>query len=140
MSQLDDGFSTTIAFGTSTVTDLFIAEVQPPSLEGGGSIPTSLMSNSVYRTFSPKQLLTLGELNFEAAYDPAVYDEMIATINVNQLITVTFPDTTTLAFWGWLDSFVPNNNVEGERPTASCVIIPSLVNGSNVETAPVHTP
>ena len=137
--RLDDGFSTTIAFGTSTVTKLYEKEVQPPGTDGVGSSDTTLMDNTTYRTFSPKQLITLSECTFEAAYDPAAYDEIIAALNVNQLITITFPDSSTLEFWGWLDKFTPNAHVEGEQPTASCTIVPSNQNASKVETAPVYS-
>jgi len=60
-------------------------------------------------------------------------------LSENQLITITWPDTSTLAFWGWLDKFVPANVVEGEQPTATVTIEPSNQNDSQVETAPVYT-
>lgn len=141
MTQLNDGHSTRISFlaSSSGVSVFFEKEVQPPGLEGGGAIDVTLMSNTTYRTRMPKQLLTTTDNTLEVAYDPATYDEMIAMINVNQLITITFPDASTLAFWGEIDSFVPNNHVEGEQPTAAITIVPSNVNDSDEETAPDYT-
>ena len=139
MSRLDDGYQTTIGF-TSSLTKLYEKEVQPPGIDGGGAIDTTTMNNTTYRTMSPKSLLTLSEHTFEAAYDPAAYPELIAMINVNQLITITFPDGSTLAFYGWLDKAIPNAHVEGEQPTVTCTIVPSNVHsGTGVETAPAYT-
>ena len=114
-------------------------EVTPPGLAGGGANDTTTMLNSVYRTRAPKSLKTLTDASFTASYDPAVYDTILAQINNNQLITLTFPDTSTYAFWGWLDEFTPNAQVDAEQPTAEITIIPSNVNDSDVETAPVYT-
>ena len=142
MSIQTDGFSTTIAFAESASgvllsTLLKEKEVTPPGVSAGGENDTSTMRNTTYRTKQPKSLKTLMNSSFVAAYDVAAYDELIATIGVNQLITITFPDAETLAFWGWLDEFVPNNNVEGEQPTANVTIIPSNQNSAGVETPPV---
>ena len=142
MARMDDGHSTTIAFtdAYSTLTaELFEKQVQPPSVEGGGEIDTTTMQNSAYRTKLAKQLKTLGQCTLQIAYDPAIYDAMISMVNDNQLITITFPDTSTLAFWGWIDVFSPNPLVEGEQPVADITIICSNQNDSKVETAPVFT-
>lgn len=136
-NRLDDGFKTIIEFLSSGALKLYEKEVQPPGVDGGGAIDITTMRNTTYRTFSPKSLLTLTEHTFEAAYDPAVYTEMIANVNVNQQIKVTFPDAATITFWGWLDKFIPNAHVEGEQPTATCTVIPSNVNSTGVEAGPV---
>jgi len=139
MSRIDDGHSTTISFAEDSSVQMWEKEVTPPGIEGGGANDTTTMHNSVWRTKSPKKLKSLTDASFTAAYDPAVYDEIVAMLNVNQLITVTFADSSTLAFWGWIDVFKPNAAVEGEQPTAEVTIIPSNQNGSGVETAPVYS-
>jgi hypothetical protein len=138
--RLDDGYQTLISFAADPTVLFFEKTVTPPSVEGGGEIDTTTMLNSVCRTRSPKALITMGNSSATVAYDPACYPEVIALVNVNNLITVTFPDGDTLAFWGWLDSFTPNEHTEGEQPTADIEIIASNQNASGVETAPVHTP
>jgi hypothetical protein len=141
MGRIDDGHPTTIDFAAlaSGTTPLWWEkEVTPPGIEGGGENDTTTMRNSIWRTKSPKVLKTLVGGSFVASYDPAVLDQMLTLINVNNLITVTYPNGDTEAFWGWLDSFVPNPCVEGEQPTANCTIIPSNQNDSGVETAPVY--
>ena len=141
MSQLEDGHSTIISFTSlaSGETILFyVKEVTPPGISGGGPIDVTTMLNTALRTNAPKQLKTATAASFVAAYDPAVYDQILAMINVNQEITVTFPDLSTLVFWGWLDEFTLGALVEGEQPTADGTIEPSNRNGSGVETAPVY--
>jgi len=139
MARIDDGFSTTISFADDSSVQMWEKEVTPPGITGGGPNDTSTMRNTAWRTMSPKSLKSLAPSSFVAAYDPAVYDEIVTMCNANQLITVTFPDDSTLAFWGWIDEFTPNANVEGAQPTANVTIQPSNQNDSLVETAPVYS-
>ncbi len=139
-----DGFSTTIGFSlaaSGVILSTLLKEkgVTPPGVSAGGENDTSTMRNTKYRTKQPKSLLTLMNSSFEAAYDPAVLDEIIAIAGQNQLITITFPDASTWVFWGWIDEFVPNQNVEGEQPTASVTIIPGNQDNSGAEVAPVFS-
>jgi len=139
MARIDDGFATLIDFSADSSVQMWEKEVTPPGVSGGGENDTSTMRNTTWRTKSPKGLISLSEASFTAAYDPAVYDEIVAMVNVNQQITVTFPNNDTLVFWGWIDEFTPGALVEGEQPTADITIIPSNQNASGVETAPVLT-
>ncbi len=143
MARIDDGFSTTIilsATSSGVTLEMFEKEVQPPGISAGGEIDTTTMLNTLYRTKEPKSLLTLMPLSLVVAYGSVLYDEMILQIKTNQLITITFPDASTIVFWGWIDEFAPNNLVEGEQPTANITIIPSNKNNAGTEVAPVHTP
>ena len=137
--RMDDGFSTTIEFAEDSDVQMWEKEVTPPGVSGGGEIPTTTMQNTTWRTRSPKSLIDLQPCTFVVAYDPAVYDEIIAMINTNQEITITFPDDATLVFWGWLDEFTPNALVEGEQPTAEVTLIQSNRNASDAETSPVNS-
>lgn len=134
-----DGFSTTIGFASHPNIQFEEKEVQPPGVSGGGEIDTTTHRNTTWRTKMPKKLKTLTEASAVVAYDPAVYPNIVAMTNTNQLITITFPDNATLAFWGWLDEFTPGSNVEGEQPTAECTIICSNLNDALVETSPAYT-
>ena len=137
--RMDDGFPTLISFADDSDVQMWEKEVTPPGISAGGETDTSTMHNTTWRTKSPKALVSLTPCSFSAAYDPAVYDEIVSMIGDNQLITLTFPDSSTLAFWGWIDEFTPGANVEGEQPTADVTIIPSNQNGSLVETAPIYS-
>jgi hypothetical protein len=141
MARIDDGFATTITFTTPVGLSLLLWEktVTPPGVEAGGETDITTMRNTAWRTKSPKKLKSLTNAAFTAAYDPQVFDEIVSCVGVNQLLTITFPDASTIAFWGWLDTFTPNENTEGEQPTAACTIIPSNHDDSDVEVAPVLT-
>jgi len=140
MSQrLDDGYQTLISFAADPTVLFYEKTVTPPGIDGGGEVDTTTMLNAAWRTRNSKALITLSNAGITVAYDPAVLPEIVNLVNVNNLITITFPDGDTCAFWGWLNTFTPNEHVEGEQPTAEIEIIPSNQNDSGVETAPVHS-
>ena len=143
MAILEDGFQTLVGFsaGSSGVVFSDLGKektVTPPGLDGGGPIDTTTMRNTLYRTMAPKQLITLTESTMAMAYDPAVYDEIIAMLNVKQAITITFPDSSTLVFWGYLNTFTPNGNTEGEQPMADINLQPTNTDADDAEIAPVY--
>ena len=148
-NRLDDGYQTLVTLGIysgSGVTILFWEKsVTPPAVEGGGEIDVTLMANVKYRTKWPKSLKTLGNVSMTVAYDPEIFNDlgMVSAdiLNVNNLITVTLPDKSTIAFYGFINSFTPGELVEGEQPTAEIEIIPTLTHDTTgAETAPVITP
>lgn len=137
--RLNDGFSTTIAFSADTDAEVWEKTVTPPGVQGGGPIDTTDMRNTTYRTKQPKQLIDYANSTLSVSYSMTGLQNIIAMINVNQLITVTVPDGSTMAFWGYIDSFIPGDFSEGEQPVAEMTIIPTNENSSGVETAPVIT-
>ena len=142
MSRIDDGLGASISFGgaSSGVTLLvYEKEITPPGVSGGGANETSTLRNSTWRTNSPKGLISLSEASFQCAYDPECYDEIIAMLNDNQEVVITFPDDSTLTFWAWIDSFTPGPMTEGAQATADVTIIPSNQNAAGTETAPVYS-
>lgn len=141
MSQrLDDGHATLISLANIPSVRLWEKEVTPPGVSGGGENDTTTMRNTAWRTRAPKQLKTLTPMNFTAAYDPQAYDDIVAQTNVNQAITITFPDGSTLVFYGWLDEATPGAIVEGEQPTIDITLIPSNQDLAGAEIAPDYTP
>ncbi len=139
MSRIRDGFPTTISFADFPTVDFLEISVTPGGIEGGGANDTTTMRNLIWRTMQPKKLKTLSEGSFTAAYKSEVFDTIVAMINHLQILTVTFPDGSTYAFWGWLDNFSPNELVEGEQPTAEVTFIPSNQDTSFVEVDPIYT-
>lgn len=141
MAELNDGYQTLIRFEADPDRLFREKTVTPPGVDGGGEIDTTTMLNETVRTRSPKALFTVTNASLTVAYDPnTIVSEVIANLlNVNNLITVTFPDGHTIAFWGWLNKFTPNEHQEGEQPTAEIEIIPSNQNDSGEETLPVYT-
>ena len=142
MANLEDGFPTKVTFsGAGSQVDVYLYEqsVTPPGLVGGGAVEQTTMRNTTYRTKLPTSLKDMAPCSFVGAYDPDLYTEILEAINVNQEIVITFPDDSTLTFWGWVDEFTPNALVEGEQPTANITIIPSQWDGSD-EIAPAMGP
>ena len=139
MAQLHDGFKTTIAFQADADIKVYETEVSPPGVSSGGSIDFTTMRNSAWRTKKSKKLKSLEDAGIKVAYDPACYTEIIAIVGTNTQITVTFPDLSTLVFWGFIESFTPNGLTEGNMPVADIKIVASNLNGSAVETAPAWT-
>jgi hypothetical protein len=134
--RIDDGHSTYITFANLPDIHLYEKEVTPPGVNGGGAIDTTTMRNEAWRTMSPKQLKTMSQIKATVAYATDVYPDVIAQINVNQEITIHFPNGASIDIWGWLDEFTPGNNAEGAQPTASITVIPSNHDNDGVETEP----
>jgi len=145
MARIDDGFKTTIAFGdqpsgTGPELTYWEKDLTPPGMDAGGMNDITTMRNTLYRTRAPKQLITMTDMTVTVSYDAVFYDDIVAMISTNQLITITFPDTSTVAFYGWLDKFVPGQIVEGTQPTATITIVPSNINpDTDAEVGPDYT-
>ena len=77
-------------------------------------------------------------MNATCAYAKDSLETIYAQLGVNQRITVTFPDGARFRYWGWLDSFAPGSNKEGEQPTAAVVFQPSMRDNDGVERAPEY--
>lgn len=123
--KLADGFPTKVALTSDPIIEFWEKTVQPPGIDGGDPIETSTMFNTTWRTMSPRQLKTLTDISIVAAYDPDVYDQIDARLNVETTITVTFPDSSTLAFFGYLRLFEPQDMEEGSQPEANITITPT---------------
>lgn len=145
MSYLDRGHPCTIDFDVASGVTLVIKEeeVTPPGLSCGENDITT-QKNSSWRTKWPRALKEATPMSFTCAYDPQVYEQLVDSSNgpigQNGLVTITFPDTSTVEFYGFMSEFTPSGMTdEGGRPTASCTVIPTLVNSDGVETAPNWT-
>lgn len=136
---LRDGHSTIVSFANISNVNFLEKEVTPPGADGGGPNEVTTMRNVEWRTMAAKKLLTLTSMSLTVAYDPAIMDDVRTQLQENQLITVTYPDNSTIEFFGWIDSFIPGTNVEGEQPTAELVIQPSNEDLDQQEVAPVYT-
>lgn len=137
--KLDDGYSTKVACYDDTDISFWERSVTPPGLDGDEPINTTTMFNVTYRTFSPRALKTLTPFTMSAAYDPDIYDQALALINKNKEWTVTFPDGSTLDFWGFLQKFEPGELVEGTFPEATITVVPTNQDNDGAEQAAVMT-
>lgn len=138
MAYLTDGWQTLISFSLAPSVLFRAKEVQPPDLDAGGEVDTTVMANNRWRTKQPKHLVTLGDTTLVAQYDPQCYTDVVTTLlGKNGQITITFPDGRTITFWGWVDKFTPSNLKEGEFPTAEVKIHSSNQDNSGTEQPPV---
>lgn len=137
---LQDGYQSEIAFTSNRQIGFWEKNVTPPSLEGGEPVNTTTMQNATHFTKAPRQLIDYGDTSVVAGYDPLMYTNIKAMINVRDTVTITFPDGSTLAFFGFLRSFTPSELVEGTMPEATIVIVcTNWDHANNVEAAPVLT-
>jgi len=136
--RLDDGFSTIITFANLPLVKLYEKDVTPPGYTAGGPIETTTMRNLAYRTSAPRKLKSLTQVTATVAYATIAIDDVWSQIGINQLITVTFPDNSTISFYGWIEEFTPATHTEGEQPTAKLTIQTGMRNLEGVEVAPVY--
>lgn len=129
--RLDDGFKTLVTFASKPNIKLWVKSVKPPGYDGGGGVATTTMENTRVRTQKPKKLLTITEGEFKAAYASEVIEDILDLLQSLDEITVTFEDETSWTFWGWLDSFVPDNLEEGSQPEATCKFLASGEDGTS---------
>ena len=136
--RLDDGFATFITFENLPAVKLFEKEVNPPGMSANGPIDTTTMRNTGWRTMAPKVLLTMPQITATVAYATDAIPLLFGQVGINQPIQVSMPDGSIIHFWGWIEEFVPGANVEGEQPTATLTIQPSLRNDDGNEVAPTY--
>ncbi len=136
--RLDDGFSTIVTLENIPTVKMYEKEVTPPGFTGGGPIETTTMRNTAWRTAAPRQLKTLSPVTMNVAYATESLPIIREQIGVNQLITVTFPDASLMSFYGWIESFTPGANKEGDQPTAAVNVHPSNRNPAGDEVAPFY--
>jgi len=139
-STLKDSFGISVTFASDPDLNLAVdpTSITPPGLEGGDAIDTTTHSNTQFRTKYPRTLIDISNASMTAIYDPDAWNDIVALINENQQITFSFPDNSSIVFYGYLQSFVPNEFVEGSPATAEMTIVVTNDDGSG-ESAPVYT-
>lgn len=134
----ENGFSTKIAFAADPDIAFWEKNVKPPGVDGGDAIDTTTMFNTVWRTMAPRSLKTLTNVTVKAAYDPRLYDQIVALINVPGWITIHFWNNDTLDFYGYLKSFTPGDLVvDSAQPEADIEIVcTNTVPATGAESSP----
>lgn len=123
--KLDDGYRTTFAFSQDPDISLWEKEVGLPGIDGGEAIDNTTMHNDVYRTASSRALKTLTPFTIKAAYDPAVYTQLVNIINVEGSITEHLPDGSTLTYYAFAQKAEFDPLVEGNLPMVNVTIVPT---------------
>lgn len=123
--KLGDGYQTLITFAADPDVSLWEKTIKPPGIDGGEAIDTTTMHNEDLRTKSSRQLKDMTDSTGKCGYDPDVYNQIKNLVNVETTVTVTFPDGSTLAYYGYLRVFEPDELAEGTFPEASFTITPT---------------
>lgn len=135
--KLEDGYRSLITIAADVDINLWEIAVGTPGIDGGDAIETTTMHNDDWRTFSPRDLMTLTEFTFTFAYDPQCYTECQNAVNLRTTITRSFRDGSTVAFYGFLKGIEFDPAVEGEMPTGTATIVPTNWDPTNrVEAGP----
>lgn len=134
-----EGFSNKITLAANPTIAFWEKDAQPPGLEGGEPIPQTTQFNVAVHTKWPRTLYDVEPISCNVAYSPNVIAQIMALINKNDVITVTFGDGGTICFWGYLRSFKAAQMKEGEQPMAVVVFVPTNLDSSYVEQVPVET-
>lgn len=135
--KLKDGYKATYTFERFPTVSFFEIEVEPPGYDGGEAIDTTTMHNTDWVTKFPQSLMEMTEVTGKAAYDPNVHTQIDDMININDEITATHSDGTTIAFWGYLRTVKFDPLVKGQFPTCSFTIQPTNTDNAGAEQAPV---
>lgn len=138
--MLKEGYKTVVTFAADTDVSLWEQAVKPPDVDGGDPIDTTTMHNVTWRSSHPRALKSLQNAQASGGYDPDVINQIIALVNVNTTITETFPDGSTLAYYGYLRAVEFGELVEGELPECTFQIEPTNWDPTNrVVAGPVLT-
>jgi hypothetical protein len=141
-NSLKDGLSTFITFSLDANVVLYEKEMNPPGKDMGEKIDTTSMRNGAVRTAWAKSLYTLTPITIQCSYDSDAYNSVGdrgSMLGVNQLMTATLPDSSTIDFWAFIKHFIPKPHKEGEQPMAEVVLEPTNYDDSFNETEPVFT-
>lgn len=136
MAYLTDGHQTWVTFANFPSVLFKEKTVTPPGLDGGEKNDITTMRNETVTTHAPQRLFTMTDFTMVASYDPAVLDDIVSMINVNQLITIKHSDDSEWEFWGFLQKFMPGENKKGEQPTATITVCPTNYDDSEAEVVP----
>lgn len=137
--MLENGHPTLVTLSALPSISFWEKEVTPPGMDGGDEIDQTTMFNVAFTTSAPRKLKTMTEMSLTASYDPVVYTNLLAVINVKQTITVTYPDGSTEAFFGFVKNSEKDALVNGTQPSMTITIMPTNADPNDgTEQAPAY--
>lgn len=140
--RLEDGYQSFVTFANNPDLCLWEKTVKPPGLDGGDKIPTTTMHNTARRTFAARNLYEASDSSFKFGYDPNAFSaaEARGQINVETTITITFPDGSTYADYGYLQKIEFDDLAEGTNPEGTATIVFTGEDPTTgAESAPAYT-
>lgn len=119
---LKSGHPTKITIALDPDISFWEVEVTPAGVDGGEFIDQTTMFNVTVVTKAEGDLVDITQSSGTAAYDPAVYSQIMSVINKPTTITERFKDGSTRAYFGYLRSFTPQSHTRGQQPRAAFTI------------------
>lgn len=126
--RLKAAFKSVITFASQPSLALWTISFTPTGYDGGDPIDIATMedvdstgANARHRPTYPRERIMSTPGQAKVAYDPNTISLIISTLlnRTNDQITETFREGSTKAYWGWMRSFIPDELVEGQMPTAT---------------------
>lgn len=141
--KLENGHSlvgSRIDFSLDHDVSLWEIGITPPGYDGGEALDQTTQWNEVFKTKSFQALIDMTDGQVTAGYDPAVRGQLIAMINKEQTVTITYTDGSKEYFYGGIRqvSFDPLEN--GTVPMLTATFTPTNADPtSGDEEAPAYT-
>jgi hypothetical protein len=127
---LPNGFKTTIVIdGISALFEP--VDITPASLTADDAVEQTNMLNNNWRTFLGGALLTMGDISITVHYSVAAFDQIKNILRQNRVVTVRFPDGSSLLTYCIIQGFEPSALTINEKPTATLTLKPSNLTTSN---------
>ena len=114
--MLRNGYRTLVTIGLDPDVCFWEKTVQPPQTQGGPMVDNTTMWNEEWRTKAPGALKDTGPCTVVGAYDPNIESMLNDLVNVETTITIRYPDGSTVARYGVLNSWQPGQIQENQLP------------------------
>lgn len=132
-APLRDGYQMVVTFASDADISIWEKTVTPPGYDNGEEVDTTTMHNDEVETRAPQGLNKPTNGAMTVAYDPAALADILALVGKEDDLTYHFPNLSSWTDRGYLKSFVPNEIVRGQQPTAACVIVSTSTDSSGDE-------
>lgn len=134
-----EGFPVLVTFSLNPGLWFWEKVVKPPNYDNGEPIDQTTQFNIKWMTKAPRALIDMGPLTMKGTYDPDIYTQIQSMMGVKQTITHKFPNGSTLAFYGFVMKFEPDDVEIGKQPEATITYCPTNWDPANqVEAGPAY--
>lgn len=136
-----DGFKALLTIALAPNFEFWETSITPPGYDGGDAVDTTTQHNNTVRTKAPRDLIDMPDMTSVGLFNPSIYTSIRAIINKPTTVTITWPDTSTLAFYGFVRVFAPGDLTEGGRMEGTITVtVTNQDPTTGAEELPVYTP
>lgn len=125
---LKNGWRALITLNSVPTLELWEIEVGAPGIDGGEPIDITTQHTDTLVQREPNSLIDITPFDVTCAFDPIIYTRALTYVNKKDTLTVLFPDTSTLAVYGWLQRLSSPRLVRGTLPTVGVTFCPANSN------------